>query len=66
MGNTVTQVKEMFSNNVSVNEKFITPHKKHYQFNNCHKNKSNARMNRRTHRIHQPGRTNCTQRYQGK
>ena len=30
------------------------------------KHKSNARMNRRTHRIHQPGRTNCTQRYQGK
>ena len=61
------EVKEMVSNNVSVNGKFIAPHKKHDTFNTRrNKNKSNTRMNRRTHRIHQPGRTNCTQRYQGK
>ena len=30
------------------------------------KNKKNGRMNRKTHRIHQPGRTNCNQRNQGK
>jgi len=38
----------------------------YYTRHNKNKNKSNARMYRRIHRIHQPGRTNCTQRYQGK
>ena len=28
--------------------------------------KNNNRKNRQNHNIHQPGRTNCTQRYQGK
>ena len=56
---------EMVSNNVSVSKNVITSSKKDNTFN-TRPNKKNGRVNRRVHRIHQPGRTNCTQRYQGK